>query len=157
MTAPRQCCGSGLAAEVTGPEAQGRIGFGGALVLEQQPGILVAGQKPEKEPIGQAKWTAIARPAELQQRPVLVDSAWLLGARSPVRARGEEVGAPEARVLLLASDCRRDLVIERGVAEGFYLCRIATSLGDDLDQGAVLQRRTRGLEQPGEWQPMAGR
>src|SRR5205823_11420216 len=96
-------------------------------------------------------------PAQLDQAPVLIDRARLAPA---VRFRGhgpEQVASPQPRGLLLPRDRLGDLVLDHRLAQRRESLRIAVALAHNFGIRPILKRWARGLEQPGQGEPMRRR
>src|SRR5207247_10953656 len=89
--------------------------------------------------------------------PVLIDGPRLAPAVRLRGARPEQVTSPQSRGLLLSGDRLSDFVLEHRLAQRGESLRVAVALSHDFGVGPVLERRARGLEQPGQGQPMRRR
>jgi len=126
------------------------------LELEEERRILVTGEQPEQQAVGELERPSVPRPPQLQQPAVLRDGPDVLDALGRRRGEPKQVGGPDAGLLLLLRDgycrpgCGNGSV---GLSERLGR-RIA--VGCQLPEGAVADRLPPVLNQPGEGNPMLG-
>jgi hypothetical protein len=105
----RECRGRGLAQHAADPIDRQRLRLGELLELEQERGIFIPAQEPEEGPLRQAVGTVVGRKAQLEQAPVLRHGPRFLDPVLHGGRRGEEIGPPDAGLLLALHDGRHPL------------------------------------------------